>query len=227
MSRPGEDTNAAAPDAVDRAVDKAREVGGDLPPERVAEARALVRRAAADPELMAGLDDLKRIPAALAERAVLGFLRALIEGGRLDAKSRAALAAQVDAINPSPVAAGMRVDFRDRVTGAPGAVMLAFDVCERDHDFGAELKLILPRVNAARHDEIRGQFSRILTAGFHHYSKVVNENRDLMIRILAGLSEAERRCIERPDRLYLDKEKSTLFLVESHPRRLGLFVRPI
>ena len=175
------------------------------------------------PDGRAGMQDFQALMLVMglpAARAV--FRQAVRAGPRRKPAAMAALLKRVDALSKDSEVGCQRVDFYDTVAGAPAVAFLLLDECPRDHDLGAQLRLLQPRVSPARWPDILHHLSVLLFLGRSVYSGLARQHTDLL-RAALGRPESDS-CADVLD-LKVEAQNSTLFLDPAWPKRIGLFVR--
>lgn len=222
-------TPAEVEDAQERALQAAteatlRSIGGEgLAPEALAEAQEKAK------EMLRGmrgdecdLANLRNFNYSLALPAIRLLFRHMIKAAHIRGGPKAEAIAAIRDLSPVTEIGCLKIDFFNRTKGAADAMYLLLGECPRGHNFDAQLAKLRPHVTAEKWPEIQHHMSVLVYNCRQIYAKFAADNQPL-IRKIFGLPPDDA-CSPYLT-LHVDVANTTLYLDESWPNRIGIFIR--
>ncbi len=212
----------SSPEVVlDKAVESvlSPEQKANMSPEQIGEIKERARAFIQDPEKIAGMRDLRKLTILMGLRPAGMILKQLIRLGPSDAWD--SLRDRVDAIaDMNTCEHGCQtVDFYNKSSRGADRVHLMLDECGRTHDLTGELNKLLPHIDEAKKPQIMKHLSMLIGLGRSVYVKLAEENKQLFDDISAHIGGISINKIQ------VDPANTTMYVVESTPMRVGIFVR--
>jgi hypothetical protein len=207
--------------AVEAAADSALVRPSD---DELKDARHKAEALVADPSAAAGMKDLQNLTLAIGLPTARAALRQLVEAGSAGGAEKDGMLKAIERIPPLITEPGcMQVDFYNTDSKEMSTVYLELDVCNSNHDLGAEMDKLKRLIDKSKWGELLKHFSVLIAIGRSVFAKLARENADLISEIRSYLPENERQIDLQT--LSVDMSNTTLFVLRRLPRRVGIFVR--
>lgn len=108
----------------------------------------------------------------------------------------------------------LTIRFKDG-SGAEEIAYLVLDICDRDHDLTAQFDLLRPRVSEEQWMTILKHMSFLIGMGRRVFSLLAASHPEI-ISAVRGNDDTT---------LHVDPTNTTLYMTESFPKRIGIFIR--
>jgi len=128
---------------------------------------------------------------------------------------------EIAAFSPVTEVGCIQVDYFDRLTGRSAVARVLLDECPRDHDLGAEIPKLRPRVDDEKWVEVVKHISMLVHLGRSVYAQVAERSKPLIRRIYGR--RADHACADEM-KLGVDSRNTTLFVDPRWPVRIGIFI---
>ncbi|MDE2095918.1 MAG: hypothetical protein KGL39_01575 [Patescibacteria group bacterium] len=203
---------ATNPQALDEAVRRAT-ADQQLSPEAAAELKNKAVQLLSNPEERKRIEQMKLAAVYAGLPVVRATLGQLIELGNAEDKKQLR-----DALESLT-----RADGKDGAltVGVKGGVQAHIHLgeCAKNHDLDGELNKVKAVVTNTVWAQVQQAISQHVSMAVMYYHSFVREHTDLIAKIRAGLPDTVD-----PLQLKIDKSNTTIYVADSQPRRVGLFV---
>jgi len=224
-ARGGDSIDATMDAAVDAAVRAGAATGGPLPDaSTIAEARARAQQMLADKDDgdAAGFRDLQGLFLSVGLPATQSIFRSMVTASGVTGAEKAMALNAILKFSPITELGCQEVVFYNMATQCRDTAYLFLGKCPKNHDLDTQLGKLKPLVAESMWPEILRHLSMLVTIGRLVYGNVALHERPL-IRKLFGLAEDD--MCEKFAHLNIDATNTTLFVDESWPERIGIFVQ--
>lgn len=174
---------------------------------------------------LVGMDEIHNFPLSIGLPAPRTLFGQMVEASTATATQKKAWHRQLEGMSEITEIGSIRVDFFDIGTQKKDTAYLVLGECEENHDLGAQLDKIFPRIPREKHDEIRRHLSILIHLGRWAYGQ-------MMVKMMPVLDEIREKIPAQGDDkpfdpriLGVDPTNTTFYIMLPGTRRTGIFVR--
>jgi len=198
--------------------------GLEMPPDEATRAEAMekARKLIADATVDAeGLQHLKNFHLSMGLPATRALFRQMVAASNIHGADKADVLKAIVDMSPVTEKGCMRIDFHNRVTNKADVAYLRLDACPKAHNLGRQLDRLKALVAEPKWPDVLKSLTYLTMLGRSIYSNIATQHIGL-IRKIFRLGEDDK-C-EQYTSTQVDKSNTTLFLDESWPNRVGIYV---
>ena len=196
-------------------------MGAAPTPETEAKAQEFIEKIGATTEDREGLLSLQNLTLSMGLPAARACFRMMLDANDANAAVRDWAEREIAAFSPVTEVGCIQVDYFDRLSGRSAVARVLLDECPRDHDLGAEIAKLRPRVDDEKWVEVVKHISMLVHLGRSVYAQVAERSKPLIRRIYGR--RADHACADEM-KLGVDSRNTTLFVDPRWPVRIGIYI---